>query len=107
LEASTRAAAALVPRGELRWTERVRDPGRDALPADPLLAAQIRAGYRLFLDTPAHAARFTASSLSCGSCHLNAGQKEGTVPLVGVASAYPEFNRRAGRTLSLEERIVG
>ena len=28
------------------------------------------------------------------------------MPLVGVAGVYPEFNKRAGRTFSLEDRIV-
>jgi thiosulfate dehydrogenase len=101
------ASGALVSRTELRWAERVKDPARDALPADAAQAEQVRLGYRIFLDTPTHAAGITAASLSCGSCHLNAGQKEGALPLVGVAHAYPEYNARAGRALSLEERIVG
>ena len=36
----------------------MRDPARDPLPADPLLAEQIRLGYRIFLDTPREAPRF-------------------------------------------------
>jgi thiosulfate dehydrogenase len=29
------------------------------------------------------------------------------MPLVGIASAYPEYNKRSGRLFSLEDRIVG
>jgi thiosulfate dehydrogenase len=86
---------------------RVKNPMRDPLPRDPALAEQIRHGYRLFLRTPRYASKYARASLSCGSCHLNAGQKEGAMPLVGIASIFPEYNRRSGRTFTLEERIVG
>lgn len=87
--------------------DRVKDPARDPLPEDPALAAAIRRGYRLFLETPKYASRYTYARLSCGSCHLNAGQKEGALPLVGIAAVFPEYNRRAGRVFALEDRIVG
>jgi thiosulfate dehydrogenase len=86
---------------------RVRDPERDPLPADPTQAEEIRRGYRLFLDTRNLAPGSVGSALSCGNCHLNAGQKEGALPLVGIATAFPEYNRRSGRSFSLEDRVVG
>jgi thiosulfate dehydrogenase len=86
---------------------RVKDPTRGALPADPARAAAILRGYRTFLDTPPNAERFTKSALSCGSCHLNAGQKAGAMPLVGIAQVFPEYNRRCGRNFTLEDRVVG
>ena len=87
--------------------DRVKDPFRDPLPKDPALAEEIRRGYRIFLDTPANAPRYSRAALSCGSCHLNAGQKEGAMPLVGIAGVFPEYNRRAGRIFTLEDRVVG
>jgi len=87
--------------------ERVKDPFRDPLPQDPALAEEIRRGYRIFLDTPKEAPRYARAVLSCGSCHLNAGQKEGAMPLVGIAAVFPEYNRRAGRMFTLEDRVVG
>jgi thiosulfate dehydrogenase len=103
------AAQLLIPRSAPIGTaaQRVRDPARDALPQDPALAEQIRQGYRLFMETPKHAPRYTAAALSCGSCHLNGGQKEGAMPLVGIAAVFPEYNRRSGRNFTLEDRIVG
>jgi thiosulfate dehydrogenase len=86
---------------------RVRDPERDPLPADLAQAEEIRLGYRLFLDTRSLAPGSVGSVLSCGNCHLNAGQKEGALPLVGIASVFPEYNRRSGRSFSLEDRVVG
>jgi thiosulfate dehydrogenase len=85
------------------------------IPANPLTdttldeapdGAEIRWGYRIFMNTPAEAPRFAHGRVTCGNCHLNAGQRERALPLIGVASAYPEPNRRAGRPFSLEDRII-
>lgn len=67
----------------------------------------IRHGFRLFMDTPGETPRFTPSGMSCNNCHLNAGQRELAMPLVGSAAMFPEYNNRAGRMFSLEDRIVG
>ncbi len=103
------AAAPLIPESAPIGTaaERIKDPARDPLPADPASAAEIRRGYLIFQDSRKHARRFTGSKLSCGSCHLNAGQKAGALPLVGIASIFPDYNKRSGRMFTLEERIVG
>ncbi len=79
---------------------------------DPLLdgspeGEQVRWGYRLFMSTPAETPRLTPSGMSCGNCHLNGGQRDLALPLVGSAGMFPEYNRRAGRDFTLEERIVG
>ena len=71
------------------------------------LAGQIRWGFRLFVNTANEASRFSPNALACNNCHLNAGQKEKAMPLVGIASIYPEYNKRDGRLFSLEDRIVG
>jgi thiosulfate dehydrogenase len=81
----------------------LEDSSLSAMP----LAVQIRWGFKLFVDTPHEAARFSPNKLSCNNCHLNAGQKEKAMPLVGIAAIYPEYNKREGRLFSLEDRIVG
>ena len=84
-----------------------RDPMTDSsLQADPL-GAEIRLGYRIFTNTRGEASRFAGNSVSCSNCHLNAGQREKALPLVGVAGVFPEYNKRAGRLFSLEDRIAG
>ncbi len=70
-------------------------------------AEQVRRGYRLFMSTPAETPRLTPSGMSCGNCHLNGGQRDLALPIVGSAGMFPEYNRRAGRDFTLEERIVG
>jgi thiosulfate dehydrogenase len=84
-----------------------KNPLVDSLPPDTNLANGIILGYRIFTRTPREAPRFTGNRMSCNNCHLNAGQREKAMPLVGVAGVFPEYSKRAGRLLSLEDRIVG
>lgn len=85
----------------------VKDPARDPLPDDSLLAAQIRLGFQIVENTPQHAAQFVGNDLSCGNCHLNAGQRFRGLPYTGIAATFPEPRRREGRLFSLEDRIRG
>ena len=69
--------------------------------------AIIRRGYELFTHTPTEASRLVPSQMACANCHLNAGQRELALPLVGAAGMFPEYNARAGVDFTLEDRIVG
>jgi thiosulfate dehydrogenase len=82
------------------------DPSKDTSVSDARLKDQIRKGYEIFVDTPQHAARFTGGTVSCNNCHLNAGQRDRALPLVAVAGMFPEYNNRAARFISLNDRIV-
>jgi thiosulfate dehydrogenase len=84
-----------------------RDPLKDSTLGSSPRTEEIRRGFRIFMQTPLEAPRSTANRLSCGNCHLNGGQRERALPLVGVAGVFPEFNKREGRPFSLEDRIVG
>jgi thiosulfate dehydrogenase len=70
------------------------------------VADQVRWGYKLFVDTPHEAPRLAGGKVSCANCHLNAGQRERALPLVGVAGVFPEYNARAARLISLPDRVV-
>ena len=83
------------------------DPLTDPTLGNSRVADQIRLGFRIFTNTPAEAAEFMHGQMSCNNCHMNGGQRELSLPLVGVAAMFPEFNRRADRLFSLEDRIVG
>ena len=83
-----------------------KNPLTDPTLDDSRLSKEIRWGYRIFTNTPGEAARLTPSTVSCSNCHLNAGQREKALPLVGVAGLFPEYNRRAGRLITLADRIV-
>jgi len=82
------------------------DPLKDPSLADPKVADQIKWGYRIFVDTPHEAARFTGGKVACANCHLNAGQRERALPVVGVAGVFPEYNNRAARLITLADRVV-
>ena len=83
-----------------------KNPLNDTSLDDSRLSKDIRWGFRIFTNTPGEAARFTPSRVSCNNCHLNAGQRERSLPLVAVAGMFPEYNRRSGRLYSLGDRIV-
>jgi thiosulfate dehydrogenase len=83
-----------------------KNPLTDSTLDNSKLANEIRLGFRIFTDTPHEAPRFTPSKVSCNNCHLNAGQRERSLPIVGVAGMFPEYNRRSGRLYSLGDRIV-
>lgn len=103
------AAAVLVPASTTMSTawDIPRNPLLDSTLDQSPLSEQIRRGYRLFTNTRLEASRYELNKLSCNNCHLNAGQRELAMPLVGIASVYPEYNKREGRDFTLEDRIVG
>jgi thiosulfate dehydrogenase len=70
------------------------------------IGTQVRWGYEIFVDTPTAAPRFARAKVTCANCHLNAGQRERALPIVGIAGMFPEPNARAGRLISLPDRIV-
>jgi thiosulfate dehydrogenase len=82
------------------------DPLADPALTDPRLGEQIKWGYRIFTNTPHEAPALTGGKVSCINCHLNAGQRDRALPLVGVAGMFPEYNNRAARLISLPDRIV-
>jgi thiosulfate dehydrogenase len=83
-----------------------KNPQTDPTLDDSQLSADIRWGFRIFTNTPAEAPRFTPGKVSCNNCHLNGGQRERSLPLVGIAGMFPEYNRRSGRLYTLGDRIV-
>ena len=83
-----------------------KNPLTDKTLGTSTLDEQVRWGYKIFVDTPHEAPRFTGGKVTCANCHLNAGQRERALPVVGVAGMFPEYNNRAARLISLEDRIV-
>jgi thiosulfate dehydrogenase len=83
------------------------DPLTDPTLGNSRTADQIRRGFRIFTNTAVEAEGLMHGQMSCNNCHMNGGQRELSLPLVGVAAMFPEFNRRADRLFSLEDRIVG
>jgi cytochrome c len=70
------------------------------------LSDEVRRGFKLFTNTPVEAPQLAPGGMSCSNCHLNAGQRERSLPLVGVSAMFPEYNNRSARLFSLGDRIT-
>jgi thiosulfate dehydrogenase len=70
-------------------------------------AAQLILGARLNIETGRLLPQHVGNGLNCANCHLNAGTVGGGSPYVGVSAAFPSYAARAGRVITLEDRING
>lgn len=72
------------------------------------LGEMVRLGEQLVNNTNTHplTKRFVGNSLSCTSCHLDAGRHPRAASFIGVAAAYPAFSPREAKVITLEDRIL-
>jgi thiosulfate dehydrogenase len=66
---------------------------------------EIRLGERIFEQTPRYAAKYVGNQVSCADCHLQGGRAPYSAPMVGLTHIFPTYNQRAGRVITLAERI--
>jgi thiosulfate dehydrogenase len=83
------------------------DTPRLAVMLDAPNAQQLVRGMRLHLDTRQLLPNNVGNSLNCASCHLNAGTVADGSPFVGVSAFFPSYAPRAGKVITLEDRING
>lgn len=69
--------------------------------------AQVVRGMRLHVETKALLPNNVSNQLNCTSCHLNAGTVADGSPFVGVSAFFPSYAPRAGRVITIEDRING
>lgn len=81
-----------------------RPPDPATIPPGPA-GDEIRFGRQVFSNTPRLAPEYTGAKLSCSDCHMNEGTQPFALPMIGLSSIYPRYMKRAGRAVSLEERI--
>lgn len=79
-------------------------PSPETIPGD-LRGEQIRLGYKMVVDTQEYGKRYVGNALNCTNCHLDAGLNPNAASYVGISGLYPEYRARAGRQMSLEDRI--
>ena len=73
----------------------------------------IRRGRDLITATYAHIGpavadetkRYAGNNLACTNCHLNAGTKKFGIPLWGLWDEFPQYSKRSGTEISIEDRI--
>ena len=77
--------------------------------------SQIKYGFELFKNTPKYLGplngneelAYAGNNLSCNNCHLFAGTKPYSAPLIGVVDRFPQFRGRENKMGTIEERING
>lgn len=70
-------------------------------------AAQLVRGMRLNTETRTMVPNNVGNDLNCTSCHLNAGTVADGSPYVGVSAFFPSYAPRAGKVITMEDRING
>ncbi|GAB2180351.1 c-type cytochrome [Denitratisoma sp. agr-D3] len=116
VRASWGGGASAVSASEVKKMRAELDPKTDSSPFDtPRLADmlakpnadQLVRGMRLHVETKALLPEKVGNALNCTSCHLNAGTVADGSPFVGVSAFFPSYAPRAGRIITLEDRING
>jgi thiosulfate dehydrogenase len=87
-------------------------PKVGALPRDAH-GLQVREGRDLITATyanigpnvPDAAKRYAGNNLACTNCHLQAGTKKFGIPLFGLFGDFPQYSKRLGAEISIEDRI--
>ncbi|MCA6215697.1 c-type cytochrome [Ideonella sp. B7] len=70
-------------------------------------AAQLVRGMRLNSETHILLPKNVGNDLNCTSCHLNAGTVADGSPYVGITAFFPSYAPRAGKVITIEDRING
>lgn len=79
--------------------------GSQATPQQSAAGDAAARGKLIFDKTPALASQYVGNKLACSDCHLKSGTAEYSAPMIDVAGLFPMFSRRAGRVITLKERI--
>lgn len=108
--------AAAVTAEQVTKARKAIDPAIDSSTFEtPRLAAMLEApnadqlvwGMRLNMETRDLLPEHVGDELNCTSCHLNAGTVADGSPYVGITAFFPSYQQRAGRTVTMEDRING
>ena len=70
-------------------------------------AEQLVRGMRLNTETRRLLPGHVGNALNCTSCHMNGGTVANGSPYVGISAFFPSYAPRAGRVITLQERING
>ncbi|HEY5426589.1 MAG TPA: c-type cytochrome [Candidatus Tumulicola sp.] len=98
--AATMAASACSPGSP---QARAYDP--KALPTGPV-GQSIAYGHDIIVDTPHLMKGYVRADMSCEACHVAAGTKARGGSFVGTYATFPQWNRRAHRVITLQDRLA-
>lgn len=63
-------------------------------------------GHDLIAQTPKYMSANISARMSCAACHPNAGRTPHEGSLLGIYVKFPQWNKRAGRFIALQDRIA-
>lgn len=64
-------------------------------------------GKQIVRETQKHAGAYAVTAaMSCEACHIAAGTKAHGASLVGVYAKFPQWNKRSGRFIALQDRLA-
>jgi len=93
---------AKLPEGVLPF----KPPADTAMPVGEK-GEMIRLGQRLLTDTKHLLPDNVGAGMNCTNCHMNGGKAPVGGAFYGSAPTFPQFNPRAGREVTLKERVNG
>ncbi|MCI4680699.1 c-type cytochrome [Rhodoblastus acidophilus] len=64
-------------------------------------------GAQLMMDTVKLLPKNVGNAMNCASCHINGGTVAKASPFFGVVSLFPMMNKRAGKIITIEDRLNG
>ena len=73
--------------------------------SDPKQRDSVHRGELLFDETPTAGAKYTHAKIACSSCHAEGGIQPFASPVVGIPTLFPMYSPRAGRNITLKDRI--
>lgn len=83
----------------------VTAPSDSEIPGDAF-GASVRRGLALLTATRDSLPAYVGNALRCTSCHLDEGRRP-VGSWVGTFARYPQYNSRAGRVITVEDRVNG
>jgi thiosulfate dehydrogenase len=66
----------------------------------------IRYGRDIIVSTPAFAGSYITARMSCGACHPHGGTVAHQGSFIGTYAKFPQWNKRSGRFIALQDRIA-
>jgi thiosulfate dehydrogenase len=70
------------------------------------VGALVLYGRELIVNTRKHLKPYVTANMDCQACHVNAGTKARGGTFVGIAAQFPQWNKRAKRVISLQDRLA-
>jgi thiosulfate dehydrogenase len=93
------------PKSESQRTWMAWEPPAESNIPRGNLGDSIRRGALIFNETPLFASKYAGAKISCANCHAEGGIQPYASPMVGLPRLFPMYNPRAGRLISLKDRV--